>query len=161
MTSALADTSVLGYTPVHGQNSERTPRSALYQRDYYGWALEQAAHLRAGRFAALDLENLAEEIEDLAKAEARELRSRYATLVTHLLKWEIQPQRRSHSWVATIVRERDSISDHLDEARASGLGMTSCSRGPTRRRTLGQPPKATCPLEIFGVLPLYPRPSDG
>ena len=87
----------------------------LYQRDYYSWALEQAALLRARRFAEMDLENLAEEIDGLARAEARELRSRYATLLSHLLKWELQPERRSHSWAATITRERDAILDHLGE----------------------------------------------
>lgn len=51
----------------------------------------------------------------MARAEARELRSRYATLLSHLLKWEFQPERRSHRWAATIARERDAIPDHLDE----------------------------------------------
>ena len=51
----------------------------------------------------------------MARAEARELRSRYTTLLSHLLKWEFQPERRSHSWAATIARERDAILDHLDE----------------------------------------------
>ena len=87
----------------------------FYERDYYSWALEQAALLRARRFAELDLENLAEEIDGLARAEARELRSRYATLLSHPLKWELQPERRSHSRAATIARERDAIPDHLDE----------------------------------------------
>ena len=87
----------------------------LYQDNYYGWALQQATLLRARRFAELDLENLAEEIDGLARAEARELRSRYATLLSHLLKWEVQPERRSHSWAATITRERDAILDHLGE----------------------------------------------
>ena len=90
-------------------------RPELYDRDYYSWALEQAALLRERKFTELDLENLAEEVEDLAKRQAHELRSRYATLLMHLLKWEFQPQRRSHSWVATIARERGTIEDHLDE----------------------------------------------
>ena len=94
---------------------EALPERDLYQDDYYGWALQQATLLRARRFAELDLENLAEEIDGLARAEARELRSRYATLLSHLLKWEFQPERRSHSWAATIARERDAIPDHLDE----------------------------------------------
>jgi len=87
----------------------------LYRRDFYSWALEQAALLRDHQLAELDLDHLAEEIEGLARAEARELRSRYATLVSHLLKWEFQPKRRSHSWTATIARERGAILDHLDE----------------------------------------------
>ena len=86
---------------------EALPSADLYERDYYSWALAQAAHLRARRFAELDMENLAEEVEDLAKREAKELQSRYSTLLMHLLKWEFQVLLRSHSWVATIVRERD------------------------------------------------------
>jgi hypothetical protein len=87
---------------------------SLYERDFYAWALEQAAHLRAGRLAELDLANLAEEIEGLARAEARELRSRYVTLLIHLLKWEFQPDRRTSSWIETVVRERDEIEELLD-----------------------------------------------
>ena len=34
--------------------------------DLYAWAHDQAALLRAGRFDALDLEHLIEEVEDLA-----------------------------------------------------------------------------------------------
>jgi hypothetical protein len=33
----------------------------------------------------------------------------------HLLKWEFQPQRRSHSWAGMIRRERGEIADHLAE----------------------------------------------
>ena len=63
---------------------EEPPHPDLYERDFYSWALEQASHLRAGRLAELDLENLAEEMEGLARADARELKSRYATLLAHL-----------------------------------------------------------------------------
>jgi hypothetical protein len=46
---------------------EALPRPDLYERDFYSWALEQAALLRARQFAELDLENLAEEIDGLAR----------------------------------------------------------------------------------------------
>jgi hypothetical protein len=84
-----------------------------YEEDGYSWALEQAEVLRARRFDLLDAENVAEEIEDLGKSLANELRSRYGTLVTHLLKWQIQPERRSHNWAGTIRRERREIERHL------------------------------------------------
>lgn len=90
-------------------------RPDLYERDYYSWARDQAALLRARRFAELDLENLAEEVEDLAKREAKELESRYETLLAHLLKWEFQPTHRSHFWAGTIRRERGKIAEHLDD----------------------------------------------
>lgn len=39
---------------------------SLYERDPYTWALEQARALRERRAAAVDWDNLAEEVEDLA-----------------------------------------------------------------------------------------------
>jgi Domain of unknown function DUF29 len=92
---------------------EVLPHPDLYERDYYSWALEQAEHLRARRLAELDLDNLAEEVEDLARREAKELQSRCETLLAHLLKWEFQPEHRSHSWAGTIRRERGKIAEHL------------------------------------------------
>lgn len=90
------------------------PRSfASYEEDGYSWALEQAVLLRARRFDLVDVENIAEEIESLGKSLANELRSRYGTLLTHLLKWQFQPEHRSYSWMGTIRRERVEISKHL------------------------------------------------
>ena len=51
----------------------------------------------------------------MAKREAKELQSRCETLLTYLLKWEFQPEKRSHSWAGTIRRERGRIADHLDD----------------------------------------------
>ena len=36
---------------------------ADYNRDFYSWLMEQAGHVRAGRWDAIDRGNLAEEIE--------------------------------------------------------------------------------------------------
>ena len=87
--------------------------SSAYDSDGYSWALEQAALLRARRFDLIDVENIAEEIESLGKSLANELRRRYGTLLTHLLKWQFQPEHRSYSWSGTIRRERVEISKHL------------------------------------------------
>jgi len=40
-----------------------------------------------GQFHLLDLEHIAEEIEDVGKSEQRELATRMAILGCHLLKW--------------------------------------------------------------------------
>ena len=58
-----------------------------YEKDVVAWAMEQAALLRAGQLSALDIEHIAEEIEDVGKSEKRELASRMAVLLSHLLKW--------------------------------------------------------------------------
>ncbi|MGO9742822.1 MAG: DUF29 family protein, partial [Roseiarcus sp.] len=41
--------------------------SDAYQDDFYAWAMQQAALLRAGRFAVADIENIAEEIESMGR----------------------------------------------------------------------------------------------
>lgn len=80
-----------------------------YDQDVIAWAQEQAKLLRAGRFEALDIEHIAEEIEDVGKSEQRELESRMAVLIAHLLKWQYQPQRRSSSWERTIKVQRKDV----------------------------------------------------
>lgn len=82
-----------------------------YETDVIAWANEQAAFIRAGRFDMLDLEHLADEIEDVGKSERRELRNRMAVLLTHLLKWQFQPERRGSSWQKTIKTQRKEIAE--------------------------------------------------
>ncbi len=86
-----------------------------YEKDVVAWANEQAALLRAGKFSALDIEHIAEEIEDVGKSEQRELASRMALLLAHLLKWQYQPERRGSSWQRTIKEQRRALVEHLDE----------------------------------------------
>src|SRR5215469_7421577 len=85
-------------------------RNDLYERDYYTWALEQARALRAHSSEALDWENLAEEVEGLARTEARELESRLEVLLVHLLKWRYQPKKRSRSWTLTIREQSQRVA---------------------------------------------------
>ena len=85
----------------------------LYERDFYAWANEQAALIRAGNLAAIDLEHIAEEIESMGKTEKRELVSRLTVLLAHLLKWQFQPARRGMSWRATVRNQRRDLADHL------------------------------------------------
>jgi Domain of unknown function DUF29 len=81
-----------------------------YDEDVVTWANEQAAFLRAGNFAALDIEHIADEVEDVGKSEQRELESRMALLLAHLLKWTFQPDRRGSSWETTIKVQRRGVA---------------------------------------------------
>jgi hypothetical protein len=89
-----------------GARSAATP----YDKDVILWSEQQARLLRAGRFAELDIEHLADEIEDVGKSEKREFASRMAVLLAHLLKWSRQPKMRSNSWRSTIVDQRKRIA---------------------------------------------------
>jgi Domain of unknown function DUF29 len=100
-----------------GAASVRRPRAGggratrtSYDKDVILWAQEQARLLRAGRFSELDVEHLADEIEDVGKSEKRELASRMAVFMAHLLKWRVQPEKRSPSWRATINDQRRRIA---------------------------------------------------
>lgn len=84
--------------------------TVAYEKDIVAWANEQAGFIRAGRFDLLDLENIAEEIEDVGKSEKRELASRMAVLLSHLLKWQFQSGRRGASWQRTIKEQRKAIA---------------------------------------------------
>jgi hypothetical protein len=90
--------------------SSPTPRDsrslAQYDDDFFAWTQETAALLRAGRLADVDVAHVAEEIEDMGKRELRELNGRMQVLLVHLLKWQLQPDRRTPSWRRTIVTQR-------------------------------------------------------
>lgn len=87
-----------------------------YETDVVAWANEQASLIRAGHFDQLDLTHIAEEIEDVGKSEQRELASRMAVLLAHLLKWQYQPSKRSKSWQFTITTQRKEVAYVLKEA---------------------------------------------
>lgn len=87
-----------------------------YETDFFAWATEQAALLRSSRLSDLDVENVAEEIEDLARNLKRELSSRLKHLIAHLLKWRYQPDHRTPSWRHTIHHQRDQIEEVVKEA---------------------------------------------
>ena len=92
-----------------------TAKSTLYDRDFYAWSAQQAELLRAGKLREADIEHIAEEIETMGRTEKRELISRLAVLLLHLLKWKFQPAKRGASWEASIRVRRNRLADHLDD----------------------------------------------
>jgi hypothetical protein len=88
----------------------------LYESDYAAWLYHNAALIRAGRFAEVDIENVAEELEDLGRSEQRALASQIAVILLHLLKWQLQPEQRSGSWRGFVHKRRRSAQDLLAES---------------------------------------------
>jgi Domain of unknown function DUF29 len=86
----------------------------LYQDDLYAWAQDQAALLRAGRFDALDLEHLIEEVEDWAGSMKSAVRSRATTVMEHLLKLQhSSAQNPRLAWRQTIRTQRTRLLNDL------------------------------------------------
>jgi hypothetical protein len=84
--------------------------------DFYAWTQAQASFLQLGHLDSLDLQNLAEEIEDMGRSEKRSLESRMEVLIMHLLKWDFQPDLRSRSWELTIKEQRLRLQALLDDS---------------------------------------------
>jgi hypothetical protein len=81
--------------------------ASLYDTDWYAWTQDQAARLRgmpaALRPNGLDVENLAEEVESMGRAQRRELRSLLEQIFIHLLKFEFHPARDARAHCETEI----------------------------------------------------------
>ncbi len=97
-----------------------TQLDQLYETDFYAWTEDQAAALRSllqQRWnGPLDLANLAEEVEDLGKAERNAVRSQVRRIIEHCLKLEYSPASDPRSgWRVSIDDARDQIEDSLTD----------------------------------------------
>jgi hypothetical protein len=86
-----------------------------YHKDGFGWAMAQAAIIREGRIDSIDWENVAEEIESVGRSERSEYVSHMIRVLQHMIKWEVQPERRGMSWWLSIINGRSDAERVLDQ----------------------------------------------
>lgn len=103
------------YLDLFGSEVTCVDLSRTYEIDYARWILEQVEQLRKGATGELDLIHIAEELEDLGRSDRRALASHLRNLMLHLLKWQLQPEMRSDSWLASINDARSEIYELLME----------------------------------------------
>ena len=87
--------------------------SSLYELDETAWLEAMTDLIQQGRHSELDYSHLAEYLTDMARRDRREVESRLASLIAHLLIWTYQPEKRSGSWRATIVVQRQELTNLL------------------------------------------------
>ena len=87
----------------------RVASTRAYETDVYGWALDQAEHIRAGDHALIDAKNVADEIEDVGRRELHILESNLTIVLQHMLKRDYQPDQRSRSWASSIREHRRRV----------------------------------------------------
>ena len=153
--------------------------ATLYDTDFYGWTQEQAAKLRAllAQRANLDLdfENIAEEIDSLGRSDRREVRSRLARIIEHLLKLEDstlpEPRRQ---WINSVRAARDDLAEHFAESPslyAARNGDLAGAYAKAVRRLepnlielcMDRPPR-NCPYDLDDQIlnaEWFPHPRDG
>jgi hypothetical protein len=121
--------------------------SDLYDTDIVLWSEHQGGLLRrraAGELvneAELDWPNIAEEIESLGKTQARELASRIAAVILHLMKLQASPASDPRAgWRDTVQEQRDEIERLLSDAptlrgRVPAIIARELERARRRART--------------------------
>ncbi|MCC2625934.1 MAG: hypothetical protein K0R14_1807 [Burkholderiales bacterium] len=98
-----------------GELQMKKATNNLYEKDFYKWAHEQAHYIKTRAFNKLDIEHLFDEVEDMSRSEERELESRLARLLQHLLKWKYQSGNISSGWRGTIEEQRYRIQRRLQQ----------------------------------------------
>jgi hypothetical protein len=93
-----------------------SPKTDLYNQDFYAWVQEQAALLKTRQFEALDLDNLIEEVESIARQERHLLWHRFRMLLTHLVAWWGEISERCIRWEGVITGQRQQIQDILTDS---------------------------------------------
>jgi hypothetical protein len=108
---------------------------SLYDDDFYAWTQEQAELLRRGGAGAnrLDVELIAEEIEDLGKSELHACQSLCEHILEHLLKLEYsglaEPARH---WRQEIVEWRLQLERKLTRSIVAKLNLDERYRNALR-----------------------------
>ena len=101
-------------TPARGVR--QTQAAELYHSDGYTWAIEQADALRRRDFAAVDWDNVIEEIEDVGRREKNHWRSCCAKVIKHLLKIEHYREATNEvlrHWMSEIEDFRREMADDI------------------------------------------------
>jgi hypothetical protein len=93
-----------------------TEKPSLYERDFCLWVEEQVGLLRRGKLEDLDVGNLIEEIEDLSISRQHAVTSNLVVILKHLLKYRLQPRRRSRSWLSSIDEHRRRLRKEFEHA---------------------------------------------
>lgn len=85
--------------------------------DYYLWALQQAGLLSSGQFERLDIENVVDEVADLARREKRNLYSAIKAVVYALIMLKEAPgAENSTEWRSELSLQRSNIESIIEDS---------------------------------------------
>jgi hypothetical protein len=137
--------------------------SLQHDVDFYQWTQEQAALLRAMSCDSclLDLDNLAEEIEDMGRDEIREISSLLRQTMTHLLKIVIDPNTASaaHWFDEVVTFQGDAVlafspglTQRLDLEKIWRVACNGATRSLRKNGVAVPPLPENCPLSLDDLL---------
>lgn len=134
--------------------------ATLYETDETAWLEATSGLLRSRRWDQIDADTLAEYLADMARRDRREVESRLAVLIVHVLRWFHQAERRSGSWRATIIEQRQELEGLLERGvlrnhAAALLGdvyLRAVERGAAETGLPAKAFPANCPYTLDQLL---------
>lgn len=121
----------------------------LYEKDGHDWYFRNAQLLKQGKINEIDIENIAEELESMGKAERNKLESFLIQLFLHLLKWKYQPKLQCSSWESSIKKQRIHAKDHIKENPSLKGSLTEIVNKAYRYARLEAESETGLPIETF------------
>jgi hypothetical protein len=88
----------------------------LYEIDDHQWLLETIELLKQKNFTKLDVENLIEELEYLARKDKATVKSLLQQLMIHILLlqyWTNEYEKNKNHWQSEVLTFRDQLQDRL------------------------------------------------
>jgi len=116
-------------------------RERLYADDFYAWTRQQAALLRARRFAALDRDHLIDAILAAGDMQREAVLSNARIVIEHLLKLAHSPAQEPRNGCAPRCASTAPASSSASRRSSARTCRTSC-RASTR--SPAATPKARC-----------------
>ena len=135
--------------------------SSAYDEDFFTWTQDQAVALRRlGERDDLDVEHLAEEIEDLGKRDLREVSSFLELFFRHLMKIAANPDAPSVAhWLVEARAFRRSAGKAFTPGMRRLIDVSALWRDAAeslaedrRDLALRLPPDQPCPFELDELL---------
>ena len=114
----------------------------LYEDDFYAWSRHQAAVLRGMGSRSdlpndLDLEHVAEEIEDVGSERLHAVESRMRLILVHLIKAAAVPAAEPRSpWAAEVVSFHFDLTARYSRSMAQNIDPENLWRKAARQATL-------------------------
>ena len=133
----------------------RGRRVASYEADFSAWSAGQAAALQEGRYGDLDIVNLVDEVESLGRSEFDAFVSAIEIVLVHMLKWDAQPEKRTPSWVASIVEHRRRIDRRLRDNPSFKSRLEDATQRAFEVATAKAAAETNLPLEAFPEVNSY------
>ena len=128
--------------------SQAESLSVLYEQDETAWLEAMAELVAQRRYAEMDHVHLSEYLADMARRDRRVVFSRLVVLMSHLLKWQHQPEIRSGSWRGTMRAQRRELRQLLESGtlRAHALAVLGDAYAEARKQAADETELA---VEVF------------